>query len=191
MFHWICPECGQESVPEVKECPICKHPPTGFSRPLSDSLTVALTPEVTPAGSVGERAATQKMAVPPKIILPRDVVFQPNAFLGSKRRVVLDAIPAATHSAINVHSLGLRTTPLELPDFVMDDFREPKTFANRLADLAGLLQEERVDYTVSRSFDRAVSGPRARPPRDRPPTIIDVTPDSPFSDLGDDKVADP
>src|SRR5260221_809090 len=23
MFHWICPECGREIAPTVRECPVC------------------------------------------------------------------------------------------------------------------------------------------------------------------------
>ena len=27
MFHWICPECGREIAPTVRECPVCDSPP--------------------------------------------------------------------------------------------------------------------------------------------------------------------
>src|SRR5690242_18717415 len=32
MFHWICPECGQEIAPGVKECPVCE--PQASTSPL-------------------------------------------------------------------------------------------------------------------------------------------------------------
>src|SRR5580693_2555668 len=57
MFHWICPECGREIPPSVKECPACDPsapdarigpaisvgacaPPAHASAPLETSLPV-------------------------------------------------------------------------------------------------------------------------------------------------------
>src|ERR1700676_3105978 len=38
MFHWICPECGREIAPTVRECSVCDP--------------VAATVEIAPAGEV-------------------------------------------------------------------------------------------------------------------------------------------
>lgn len=37
MFHWICPECGREIAPAVKECPAC-DPKSVLIRPAAKSL---------------------------------------------------------------------------------------------------------------------------------------------------------
>jgi hypothetical protein len=54
MFHWICPECGREIAPSMKECPACdpSAPAPAAARPAP--VEVALTPEVvsTPVGSI-------------------------------------------------------------------------------------------------------------------------------------------
>lgn len=53
MFHWICPECGREIAPSMKECPACD--PSAAVPVAAGAVTaqVALTPEVvsTPASS--------------------------------------------------------------------------------------------------------------------------------------------
>src|SRR6266404_2953356 len=48
MFHWICPECGREIPPAMKECPACDPaaaplPPT--PRPMAD---IRVEPEMGP-----------------------------------------------------------------------------------------------------------------------------------------------
>ena len=49
MFHWICPECGREIAPTVRECPVCDP--------------VAAMVETAPAGEVEAPARAEKEVV--------------------------------------------------------------------------------------------------------------------------------
>src|ERR1700680_4527884 len=49
MFHWICPECGREIAPTVRECSVCDP--------------VAATVEIAPAGEVEAPARATNEAV--------------------------------------------------------------------------------------------------------------------------------
>ncbi len=51
MFHWICPECGREIAPTIRECPACDP--------------VAATVETAPAGEVEASARAGKEAAAP------------------------------------------------------------------------------------------------------------------------------
>ena len=43
MFHWICPECGREIPPAVKECPVC-DPQIYVASPADSSPSAANEP---------------------------------------------------------------------------------------------------------------------------------------------------
>ena len=61
MFHWICPECGQEIAPGVKECPVCEPQASASSLPSSGPITAApvaaVAAPVVPAAPVTEQLA--------------------------------------------------------------------------------------------------------------------------------------
>jgi len=44
MFHWICPECGREIAPNVRECPACDRQTTTVEPVLEGSALAVLTP---------------------------------------------------------------------------------------------------------------------------------------------------
>src|SRR5665213_466421 len=189
MFHWICPECGQEIAPGVKECPVCE--------PLE---SIAPVPEVASAPIVAEppaRPAKQSAAAPkppapiakesvveppvpeptaalqPEVILRPEVVLQPKAFQGLKPPVILslglDAIPAEARRVV-MPDVPLGTSPVELPDPLLEPASDrpphPETFADRLADLAELLHGERLPY--------AASDPRVDSAPKKAPQVLDV-----------------
>lgn len=49
MFHWICPECGREIAPTVRECPVCD--------PVAATVETALAGEVEASARAGTEAA--------------------------------------------------------------------------------------------------------------------------------------
>ena len=58
MFHWICPECGREIAPTVRECPACD--------PVAATVETALAGEVeAPARAPNEAAAPALSVAPP------------------------------------------------------------------------------------------------------------------------------
>ncbi len=156
MFHWICPECGQEIAPGVKECPVCEPQVT-----------------TTPASAVTQSAPKQPVVelpepqgvLQPEIILRPEVVLQPQAYIPPKAPALLNEIPAETRQvvmpAVVIPDVPLGPSPVELPDAIVDTPPQPETFADRLADLADLLHGERVPYTAPRVFrESAAPGPR-------------------------------
>ncbi len=205
MFHWICPECGQEIAPGVKECPVCEPQASASSLPSTGQpITAALAPEAASAAPVAEPPALPvkepkqavveqpvaedaieepKVVLQPEVILRPEVVVQAKAFTGPKAPVVLDAIPAEARPVV-MPDVPLRTSPVELPDPLAGKPPQPETFADRLADLADLLHGERVPYTAPRIFqESAAPGPRVETSAEKTPVILevkfhaDVTPD--------------
>src|SRR5262249_432632 len=51
MFHWICPECGQEIPPAVKACPACE-PAVGEKQAEPESAPVLAAPPAEPEATV-------------------------------------------------------------------------------------------------------------------------------------------
>jgi len=202
MFHWICPECGQEIAPGVKECPVCEPQASASSLPSAGpAITAAIAPQVASAAPVApvaepvvappvvvvkpaaEPPVTEQAVPEPKVILQPEVIWRPEvlkpkAFSGAKPPVVLDAIPAEARPVM-MPDVPLGTSPVELPDPLLqpasDSPPPPETFADRLADLAELLHGEHVPYTAPRLFrESAAPGPRVKTGA-KAPVILDVT----------------
>jgi hypothetical protein len=166
MFHWICPECGQEIAPGVKECPVCEPQIT-----------------TTPASTVTEPAVKQPVVelpeaqgvLQPEIILRPEVVLQPQAYTPPKTPAVLNEIAAEARPVV-MPDVPVGTAPVELPDRLVERPPQTETFADRLADLADLLHAERVPYTAPRVFqESAAPGPRIAADAEKTPIILDVT----------------
>ncbi len=63
MFHWICPECGREIAPTVRECPVCD--------PAAATVENALAGEVeAPARALDPAPHAAEIAVEPVSISP-------------------------------------------------------------------------------------------------------------------------
>ncbi|MEO8051256.1 MAG: hypothetical protein ABI833_12640 [Acidobacteriota bacterium] len=54
MFHWICPECGREIAPTVRECPVCD--------PVAATVETAPAGEVEAPARAAEEAASRTVA---------------------------------------------------------------------------------------------------------------------------------
>ena len=175
MFHWICPECGQEIAPGVKECPVCEpgSEPQSSAAPLppaGHSVAVAPAPEVAAIKPVPVSAVAVLEPPPPveepQVVLEPEIVLQPEVVLHPE--IVLlpkqEFIPEAQSSQ--------PSAPLP----------EPETFADRLADLAERLHGEHIPYTAEQST--AASRAHAEETEERTPVIvpmiIDVTPSRPL-----------
>src|SRR6185369_8824379 len=55
MFHWICPECGREIAPTVRECPVCD--------PVAATVETALAGEVEAPARAGLEAVEPAISV--------------------------------------------------------------------------------------------------------------------------------
>jgi hypothetical protein len=178
MFHWICPECGQEIAPGVKECPVCEPTTTTALAPDVPSAVFNLEPPALAAVV----AAVEPTVEPSAILHPEVVVgpgvLQPKAFAGAPPPVILDAVPIEARPIVMPGVPLSAAVPLELPDALLDPpvsgHVEPETFADRLADLADLLQGERIPYSAPRMFqESAAPGPRSN--AENTPLVVDVT----------------
>ena len=173
MFHWICPECGQEIAPGVKECPVCE--PQASTAPAPDAAVLAAEGEP-PKLVVKPPIQEPQTVLQPTVILRPEVVLKPQQFPEQKPPAVLEAIPAQTR-AVAMPQVPLGKSPVELPDPLLAPY--PETFADRLADLAELLHAEHLPYTAPRIFQESAA-PRARvESAGKPPVIIDVISDQP------------
>src|SRR5258708_536271 len=98
MFHWICPECGREIAPTVRECPVCD--------PVAATVETALAGEVeAPARAEREVAAPIEVSTPVAEIEAELDPYQPVA-------AAVAPVVASTTSAPPIHP---EATALEAP----------------------------------------------------------------------------
>jgi hypothetical protein len=69
MFHWICPECGREIAPTVRECPVCD--------PVAATVETALAGEVEAPARAGNEGAAPDMSAPRAATRPEPEPDQP------------------------------------------------------------------------------------------------------------------
>src|SRR5579864_3105134 len=82
MFHWICPECGQEIAPGVKECPVCE--PQATPAPVASSG---------PAAAVAPAPVAEPPVPDPQIVLQPEVVLEAEVVETPEPPIVLAAEP--------------------------------------------------------------------------------------------------
>jgi len=169
MFHWICPECGQEIAPGVKECPVCDPQPTAALTSSNGPLATVTSPRDVssptappPAKSPEPQVIRHPEIIEPEIVEPEKIlqpeILQPEIIL-AKAQTPAAPIPITPGDA---------REPL-LP--------EEETFSDRLADLAQRLHGSRMPYGAPRIIENT-SAPRHE--TERAPTILDVTPAQPL-----------
>ena len=171
MFHWICPECGQEIAPGVKECPVCDPQPaaapTSSNGPLATVMSprdVSSPPEPPLAEDLEPQVIRQPEIIQPEIVEPEKIlepeILQPEIILAKAEIIVAKAgapVPPAP--------------ALEMP------LPQAETFSDRLADLAERLHGSRMPYGSPRIIENT-SAPRHE--TERAPTILDVIPTQPL-----------
>ena len=169
MFHWICPECGQEIAPGVKECPVCDPQPTAALTSSNGPLATVTSPRDVssptappPAKSPEPQVIRHPEIIEPEIVEPEKIlqpeILQPEIIL-AKAQTPAAPIPITPGDA---------REPL-LP--------EEETFSDRLADLAQRLHGSRMPYGAPRIIENT-SAPRHE--TERAPTILDVIPTQPL-----------
>src|SRR5437870_5353193 len=140
MFHWICPECGQEIAPGVKECPVCDPQPAAAPTSSNGPLATVMSPrEASPPPAKSPEPQVIRHPEQPEIVEPEKIlepeILQPEIILAKA------VAPVAPEPA--VESL--------LP--------EEETFSDRLADLAQRLHGSRMPYGSPRIIENT-SAPR-------------------------------
>lgn len=170
MFHWICPECGQEIAPGVKECPVCDPQTSAAPVPSSGPLATmaspreASPPEVPPAVNHPPAVMSPPVVMPvleePPVVLQPEVqepeILQPEIMVAKAQGPIIAQTPRPEAQA-------------PLP--------EAETFADRLADLAESLHGERLPYGSPRIIESTAAPHREI---ERAPAILDVTPARPL-----------
>jgi len=157
MFHWICPECGQEIAPGVKECPVCE--------PVSEHrISPAPAPEASPITLAEEPVAE------PEVILQPEVVES----LVTAEALTESEVQREPEVILQPEVVESLVTPEVLTESEVQP--EPETFADRLADLAERLHGERIPYAA----ERTIQGTAIPVAPEHAPVIIDVTPAQPL-----------
>ena len=173
MFHWICPECGREIPPSVKECPACDPLAVVPATPAEEAPT-----EESPAETAAAGNATPEPQPDPLpallLVLAEEVRAVQQAEPVAVSVMAPEPVPEERHNT----DLTSTSQPFHVPfGAFTDEFAasgEPAPFAP-LDDPAGLLEladavgtvgaaEEIVEPAV-RSHDRrmVVQEPVLRP----------------------------
>src|SRR5450432_1815049 len=97
MFHWICPECGREIAPTIRECPACD--------PVAATVESALAGEVEASARAGQQAVAPAISPssPVAAIQPEPQPPQP----------IATVVVAATTVAAPDHTTVDHTAPDE------------------------------------------------------------------------------
>ncbi len=153
MFHWICPECGREIPPAVKECPACDPA----------SVVQAAAPEPSPLAAIPEPLAASPLETP----------------LETPLEAPLEPAPEPEPLAV----VPLEATPLrEPPPPDPAPLREPPPLPEPLLRLAQKLREAQRDLElaaanteVSANIARPEPAPEPPPPSQPEPVAVGPT----------------
>jgi hypothetical protein len=164
MFHWICPECGREIAPTVRECPVCDP--------------VAATVETALAGEVEAPARAEKEVAEPAVRVsspaagnqPEPEQYQPITAVVAPTTVVTPVHsppPALATRIASVSPLAARSST-NLADALVPQFGAPTGGGDPLDHLSSMLVSSML---VSSMLDsrREPSPPEPPPSRDALP----------------------
>ncbi|HEV2446429.1 MAG TPA: hypothetical protein VGS58_10925, partial [Candidatus Sulfopaludibacter sp.] len=145
MFHWICPECGREIAPTVRECPVCD--------PVAATVETALAGEVEAPARAGKdapapAAETQPEPQPQQPIAP--VVAPATATAIALAPPVLAAPSALAARIESVSPLAARNGPSVAnqnagEDALLPQFGAPPGGGNPLDHLSSMLVSSMLD----------------------------------------------
>jgi hypothetical protein len=190
MFHWICPECGQEIAPGVKECPVCDPQtaaaPASSNGPLATVMSPRETAPLHEAAPLHVEAPPPAKAPEPQVILQPEIVQPP--ILKAEKIVEPERViePKILEPEILQPEIILANAEIVLPEAeapvvpaaaAESPLPEAETFSDRLADLAQRLHGSRMPYGSPRIIENT-SAPRHV--TERTPKILDVTPAQPL-----------
>ena len=172
MFHWICPECGQEIAPGVKECPVCDPQTTAAPSPLNGPLATVMSPREVSSPTAPPAKAPEPQVIRHPEIAQREIV-QPKTVAATsilEREILQPEIILAKAEIILPKAEAIAPAPdLESP------LPEAETFSDRLADLAERLHASRLPYGSPRIIENTAA---PRQETERAPTILDFTSDA-------------
>src|SRR5580693_4803751 len=120
MFHWICPECGREIPPAVKECAVC-DPQVSANSALSESSK----PSVNRPSKSAEAIAPTPVAAaaPASIEVPKEPLPEPPepavAEALTSPETLAAAAPDATAKPIAAEVPKEEVEPKLIPDPVL------------------------------------------------------------------------
>src|SRR5271167_4285736 len=103
MFHWICPECGREIPPKLKECPSCDPQPVA-----PEPATLASAPVVNAAA-----APTAVPVLSTLALVPRRIPATPPAPISGAN---LNEVAAPLQAAADHSNTGSESGPDSGPD---------------------------------------------------------------------------
>src|ERR1700678_3165870 len=63
MLYWICPECGHECSPAIRECPTCTAPPEINADASHDLLSLAQNFQLAPSTGLLRAASATAVAI--------------------------------------------------------------------------------------------------------------------------------
>ena len=176
MFHWICPECGQEIAPGVKECPVCDPQTTAAPSPLNGPLATVMPPR-----DASPPAAPMPTGVPePQIILQPEIIRSTIAAPAAPKVIAAEKIlePEILQPEIILPKAEIIAAKAEVPvasaPAPESTLPELETFSDRLADLAERLHGSRMPYGSPRIIENTSA---LRHETERVPTILDFTGD--------------
>ena len=139
MFHWICPECGREIAPTVRECPVCD--------PVAATVETALAGEVEASARAGNEVGAPAMGVtaPAAGTKPEPEPYPPIAPVVGATTVIApvhSATDDATHDAPqdSLHD-ALHDAPDDARHDAPDDARHdsaPPALASRVESVSPL-----------------------------------------------------
>jgi hypothetical protein len=109
MLYWICPECGHECSPAIRECPTCTAPPTAvpLAVPLAAPLAVKEEKQQT--------AATETDAGHELLSLAQNFQVPSAALLGAAPQRQLLAASNGHETSISTTSVAVEAAPPEPP----------------------------------------------------------------------------
>jgi len=152
MFHWICPECGREIAPTIRECPVCD--------PVAATVETALAGEVEAPARAGKE--TGKEAAAPAIgVSQSDPGTKPEArsyqpitpvpeTVTTAAPPVLTAAPALAESVQSVSPSAARSSQRIArqdagEDALLPQFGAPPTGDDPLQHLSAVLASSMLD----------------------------------------------
>jgi len=136
MFHWICPECGREIAPTIRECPACD--------PVAAAVETALAGEVEASARAGQEAVAPAMSPSSPVAgtEPEPAALQPfvpvdsaTAVLAHGESTAENAAPehiAAEHSVADVAQASAALIP-SMPSSRNGNHQDTKTAAEDAA----------------------------------------------------------
>ena len=164
MFHWICPECGREIAPTIRECPVCD--------PVAATVGTALVGEVEAPARAGKEVLAPAMSVgaPVAGTEPKPKPYQPIAPVAAATLAapVDAALPALAARIESVSPSAARSAPSLAKqdsgeDALLPQFGAPPGGGDPLDHLTSMLASSMLDSR------RDPSPPEPPPSRDALP----------------------